>query len=393
MDSITEQQATEMARSAEVQALCQSHTKDEVERLAREKGWRGDPARTSKEGLAQYIADRTIAGDKGTMTATAAQARADTATSGAVSVPPQQASTDRNVNAVAAAVAAALAGLKLGADPEDIRRIVKEELKDAAENIRREVRAEVRQVTVTRLDGTKVDVGVQHAQFPDLLTMVQSGCNVFIAGPAGSGKTTAAEALAKALGLPFYFNGAIDTEYKLTGFVDAQGRVVSTAFRKAYTEGGVYLFDEVDASLPGALLAFNAALSNGHCDFPGSAEPVKRHKDFHCVAAANTWGYGATVEYVGRNSLDKAFMDRFVKLAWGYDSVLERKLAGNDDWTDKVQALRHRAKEKGLKVVISPRASINGAKLLAVGMSKAQVIQATVGCGLSDEQQRNLGIA
>src|SRR5690606_7558053 len=108
--------------------------------------------------------------------------------------------------------------------------------------------------------------------------MVAAGVNVWLAGPAGSGKTTAAEQVAKALKLKFYFNGAIDTEYKLSGFVDAHGRIVSTAFREAYTNGGVYLFDEVDASLPSATLAFNAALANGQCDFPGSKEPTPKHK-------------------------------------------------------------------------------------------------------------------
>ena len=51
-----------------------------------------------------------------------------------------------------------------------------------------------------------------------------------MAGPAGSGKTSLAEALAKALGLPFFFNGAIDSPYKLAGFIDAQGRINRPAF-------------------------------------------------------------------------------------------------------------------------------------------------------------------
>lgn len=232
--------------------------------------------------------------------------------------------------------------------------------------------------------------GRVHRQFDKLLKMCAAGTNVWIAGPAGSGKTTAAHQVAEALKRPFFFNGAIDSEYKLSGFVDAQGRIVSTAFRRAYTEGGVYLFDEVDASLPPALLAFNAALANGHADFPGINEPTPRNPDFVCIAAANTWGLGATSDYVGRNKLDAAFLDRFVSLAWDYDEELERDVAGNDDWTKLIQKYRVAARKRGLKVVISPRASINGARLLAAGMSRDEALDAVIRAKLTAADWSNL---
>jgi hypothetical protein len=173
--------------------------------------------------------------------------------------------------------------------------------------------------------------GTQHKAFKSLvmLAMALNGedKNIWLAGPAGSGKTTAARKLADALDLGerFDFNGAIDTEYKLSGFVDAKGRVVSTAFRKIWENGGVYLFDECDASMPGALLAFNAALANGVAAFPDGS--IKRHPETVIIAAANTWGFGGDANYIGRAKLDAAFLDRFVTLAWGYDEDLERTIA------------------------------------------------------------------
>lgn len=231
--------------------------------------------------------------------------------------------------------------------------------------------------------------GLQHKDFPALLAECALRNHVWLCGPAGSGKTTACENVAKALGLPFYFNGAIDTEYKLAGFIDAQGRYVSRPFRKAYECGGVYLWDEIDASLPSALLAFNAALANGQCDFPDAQ--VKKHPDFICVASANTWN-GATSDYVGRFKLDGATLDRFAYLYWGYDEDLERAIVASmfpdnsvvADYVKRVQSIRSEAARHGVKHIVSPRASINGAKALASGIPLDVVLSRHVKKGLDN---------
>lgn len=242
-----------------------------------------------------------------------------------------------------------------------------------------------------------VDMGIQHRNFKSLVTKLLAGCNVYLAGPAGTGKTTAGEFSAKALEahwgreVPFYFNGAIDSEHKLLGFTDAQGRIVSRPFRKAFTEGGVYLFDEVDASLPSALLAFNAALSNGWCDFPDGC--FKKHPDFRCIAAANTWGFGATHDYVGRAKLDEAFRNRFVTLKWDTDETLERHIALTkiedqnlgSKWITNVQQCRAKAKIAGVRCVISPRASIYGCMLLQAGETWEEAEESCIRMGMADE--------
>lgn len=238
-------------------------------------------------------------------------------------------------------------------------------------------------------DAPVIELGVQHKQFKKLLgacmtRSIAGPVNVWLTGPAGSGKTKGAENVAKALGVDFYFNGAIDTPYKLMGFKDAKGEYQRTAFRDAYENGGVYLFDEVDASLPPALLAFNAALANGYADFPDGR--INRHPDCYIIAAANTWGTGPNSDYVGRNKLDAAFLDRFVQIAWGYDNDLEKMLAAHDEWTNFVQAVRENAMKKGVKVVISPRASISGGALLKMGMfSVDEVIDMTIKKGMSQD--------
>lgn len=261
-------------------------------------------------------------------------------------------------------------------DAEQVRAIVQKELEGFAAPLTINLKTETGETV--KLDG------LHHRRFPDLLAKVQAGVNVWLYGPAGTGKTTAAHNVAKALGLAFYFNGAIDNEYKLLGFTDAQGRIVSRPFREAFTKGGVYLFDEVDASLPGALLAFNAAMANGHCDFPDGC--FERHPNFRVIAAANTIGQGATADYVGRARMDGAFLDRFVFQPWEIDESLERALSGNDKWVTYVQDVRKRVEAKGLKIIISPRASINGSKMLASGIDWDECATSCLRRGMTDEQ-------
>jgi len=237
-------------------------------------------------------------------------------------------------------------------------------------------------VIVKRDNEKPLDIGIQHYQLPTLIKIIAAKLNVYLVGPAGAGKTYAAIQCAKALGVEFYFTGAVASEFKLTGFIDAQGRIVSTEFRKAFENGGLFLFDEIDASYPQAVLAFNAALANDYMDFPDKR--VERNEKFYCIAAANTYGQGADRQYVGRNQLDAASLDRFAFLDWKYDENLERELAKNQDWSNYVQKIRRYIETQKIRHVVSPRASINGAKLLAEGISRETVEQTIIWKGLDE---------
>ena len=241
-----------------------------------------------------------------------------------------------------------------------------------------------RVVLITAAGESTPITGLVHEEFPLLLKMAAARVNLLITGPTGSGKTFGAQNVAKALSLPFFYNGAIDTEYKLKGFIDAGGKLISPAFRKAWQHGGVYCFDEVDASLPPAVLSFNGALSNNLCDFPDGM--VERHKDCIILATANTWLGGATFEYVGRMKQDAAFSDRFATLYWGIDEKLERALCGHQEWVQFVQAVRANIVRHGLKIIVSPRATFNGEKLLAAGIEREDVIKSCIKKGMTNDQ-------
>jgi MoxR-like ATPase len=247
--------------------------------------------------------------------------------------------------------------------------------------------ASARPVTVTLPDRPTVTINQTHAAFEDVLDMVLADTQPLLVGPAGSGKTTLGEQIAKALGLKFYMASRISSEHKLMGYFHPHnGELIKTPFRLAWEFGGVFLLDEVDASDADALTAINAALAGNIADFPDGI--IARHPDFKCIAAGNTFGRGADRVYVGRNQLDGATLDRFQILEVDYDEALELMLAGNDEWARWVQKVRAAVMAEKVLHIVSPRASIAGAKLLARGWSHDKVAEACVWKGL-DKAQRN----
>jgi cobaltochelatase CobS len=227
-----------------------------------------------------------------------------------------------------------------------------------------------------------------HKILPDVVMSVVAGTNPFLVGPAGSGKTTLAMQVADALKRKFYAENRVTSEYKLLGYMDATGKYVRTQFREAYEKGGVFLLDEVDASDPDVLTTFNSALANGMCPFPDKL--VQAHKDFVALAAGNTFGRGADRQYVGRNQLDAATLDRFVVIEVDYDEVAELAWASNDDWTLYVQQVRKAITEEKVRHIVSPRASIYGARLLAAGMERSLVAERCIWKGLDPAQRSRI---
>lgn len=292
---------------------------------------------------------------------------------------------------MAQALTAMMAQNKGAIDVDGVKAIIGEQLKDVYDLIESVSDAKAQAIDVTSKTGTVTIEGRQHKQFKTLLSVLgstdnegNSNLNVWLTGMPGTGKTKAAQNAAKALGMEFYVNGSIANKYELTGFKDAHGNYQSTPFRDAWEKGGVYLFDEVDGSVPSAVLAFNSALANGIMAFPDGM--LKRHKDCIIIAAANTSGQGATAELVGRMKQDAAFLDRFVFINWDIDTDLEKHIAQHDDWTNYVQKVRANVHTKGVKVMITPRATFFGAQLLRSGLPIEEVKKMTLRKGMTDAQ-------
>jgi cobaltochelatase CobS len=234
------------------------------------------------------------------------------------------------------------------------------------------------------------DKETRHYLFKEVLETVNLAIPAALIGPAGSGKSTLCQQIAKALDKVFYLQNGVTGTHELTGFVDAHGKYQTTPFREAFSKGGLLLIDEVDTSEASALKWLNTGLANDYAVFPDSGNPVKRHNDFRIVIAANTFGTGADRMYVGSNQLDASTLDRFVFFNFEYDERLEVLASGNAKWVGRVQKLRHAAFHEKARIVISPRASIFGAKLLSIGWKQDVVERRVIWKGIDNDLKERI---
>ncbi len=237
--------------------------------------------------------------------------------------------------------------------------------------------------------------GVQHKNFEHLVRVVHANTPVMLVGPAGTGKSHAAEQVAEAMELDFYAMsvGAQTSKSDIIGYMDAMQNYVRTVFRNAYEHGGVFLLDEIDAGNSNVLIQLNAALANNYMSFPDGM--IRRHEKFRMVASANTFGLGASRQYVGRNQLDAATLDRFVVLSWDIDDNLEQSLAVGKygaAWLDVVRYVRSFVTEQELRVVVSPRATQRGSLLLSHGMDFNDVLHMALLHQFGSEHKRDLHV-
>ena len=247
-----------------------------------------------------------------------------------------------------------------------------------------------REVIVTLPNMEKKEVGNVHKEFETLLNVVSCGLHAYLAGPAGSFKTSAAEKVAETLSLKCSATSVCQqtTAVSLLGYMNATGEYVSTEFRKRYQFGGVFILDEIDNGNANVLAVLNSSLANGSCAFPDGM--VERHEDFRLIATANTFGQGANAQYVGRCQLDAATLDRFAFIHWDYDSNMEKAIANNQHWCKRVQSLRASAARLKSRIVISPRATFSGEKLISAGLKQSKVEDLVIWGGTSPEEKEKI---
>lgn len=259
-----------------------------------------------------------------------------------------------------------LKGGNVTIDANQVRTIIAEELAKLAK---------VEGAKLAKL-AKKAATATEHhcADFDEICDYVADGQPVYLYGAAGCGKSHTAEQVANALGLDFYTQSQVLFAHDVKGYGDANGNFQETPFFKAFTKGGLFFIDEMDASAPEALVVLNTAIANRMYDFPVVGN-VKAHENFRIIAAGNTALTGADTEYTARAVQDASTINRFAFFEMSYDKAIELPvMANNDDVLYSfICDLRNAIKETRISLCVSYRqtATLATEKAVKYGRDKA----------------------
>jgi len=251
-----------------------------------------------------------------------------------------------------------------------------------------------------------------HKSVPKLIAIAEArkihgkAVHCQLVGPAGTGKTHAVHQVADACGLDYYPTsvGPQTSKTDLLGFKDAHGNYNESLVYKAVKHGGILLLDEFDSANAGVVTILNSILANDVASFP-NGEVVEVHKDFVCFIACNTFGRGGDRQYVGRNQLDLASLDRFVVVEFDLDEALETALVTGVAPNRQLKTFqprqvseaeigqlladyrrwRKRAEESSERVHIGQRSIIFGVILLKAGFERDEIDEMAVWKGVSKD--------
>lgn len=187
-----------------------------------------------------------------------------------------------------------------------------------------------------------------------LKKIIEAGIrNVWMVGPAGCGKSTMARNVAKELDVPYLCIscgiGTSATEFVGYKYPNRE----STKFAEYYAKPSIILIDEMTALDPAVGQVLNAALANGEIETTTGL--VCRHPECIIIATSNTFGNGASRQYVANNQLDASTIDRFIGgiIEVNYSVAYESQY--DTDVVNYVWKLREIIKECNLRRIASTR--------------------------------------
>lgn len=202
----------------------------------------------------------------------------------------------------------------------------------------------------------------------ELLSLIKAGVkNIWLVGPAGCGKTTITKNVSKKLdvGLHVISCGLGTSASEFIGYKYPARE--TTAFAEFYARPSIILLDEFTALDPAVAQISNSALANGFIMTTNGK--VERHPDCIIVATSNTFGQGASRQYVANNQLDASTIDRFVGgiLEMNYSETFEKQY--DSEVYTFVKKVRLVITNNALRRVASTRMLQEGCKLKANNLS------------------------
>jgi MoxR-like ATPase len=231
------------------------------------------------------------------------------------------------------------------------------------------------------------DTPIEHPAMKELVKYMRAGLNVALVGPAGSGKTYMARAAAVEIGRDVVCHGALVAKYEITGHNDSTGNYHPSVAYDAAKNGKVHVFDELDASYPEAVVAYNG-LTDTQPDYAFPNGMLTKHKDYIAIACMNTFGNGATSDYVGRFKQDASVMNRFVKVFIDYSVKLENRIArklGHPEVAKRCQSVRAAIDTLGIRHIVSTRTIEYCCIALNAGLSRTAVDRDIIFAGLDKD--------
>lgn len=209
-------------------------------------------------------------------------------------------------------------------------------------------------VKVKETTGPVIDPDYFH--FPPETPVIEAAINrhrnVYLAGPAGCGKTELAMRLCNRLSRPFH-RVNFDGEFSKSDFIgdwtlqkDPTGGTSIMVFNEgllpiAMKEGAVLVLDEFDAAPPEILFVLQSVLEGKPLMNTRKPEKVMAKTGFCVIATANTVGKGdLSSMYSGTRLMNMATLDRFsYVLRMGYPpEAIERDILIRRTGIDAAQA-------------------------------------------------------
>lgn len=269
-------------------------------------------------------------------------------------------------------------------DSDELRQILDRLVREAVDSV------VPRKYQIVTMDEV-VSVTGARDELPSLVQTLKAriGSGVMVVGPAGSGKTTLGRQCADVMDLSWI---PVSCNPELTGSAllgrnqpnsNGGAHFARGPFLRMYEDGGIIQLEEFDTADPSILLLLNTALDSDVLPVPNRSDnpTAKRHKDFYCILTANTFGDGASREYVGRMQQDAAFLDRFVGSTFyiDYDDKLEESIAATyrrsgSDVLMFVRKLRNAVRETKTRRIVSTRMLKNGCMLAEAGFQPREVV-------------------
>jgi hypothetical protein len=243
---------------------------------------------------------------------------------------------------------------KRKAEEEEKKRKAEEEAKKRKaeeEEKKRKAEKEAKMIDMSKLQ--------PHEQ---LKRLIEAGMrNIWMVGPAGCGKSTMARMTAKELNLPYLCIscgiGTSATEFLGYKYPTRE----STKFAEYYAKPSIILIDEMTALDPAVGQVLNAALANDEIETTTGL--VSRNPECIIIATSNTFGSGASRQYVANNQLDASTIDRFIGGIIEVDYSVDYESQYDVDVVNYVWKLRECIKACNIRRIASTRMIQSGTRM------------------------------